>query len=64
MSKANENGDRPPRGRWTARALVVVINGMLVGVCGVFVATASIPVTVVAATAAVAISIAIVVAHR
>lgn len=53
-----------PRSRWSARALLMVINGVLAGVGAVFLSTASIAVTVIAAAAAVAVSVAIVVAHR
>ncbi|MCO8269384.1 hypothetical protein M1L60_02130 [Actinoplanes sp. TRM 88003] len=52
------------RGRWTANSLVVVINGMLAGIGGVFMVTTSVPVTVVAATAAVLLGGVIVSTHR
>ncbi len=52
------------RGRWSANSLVVVINGMLVGVGGVFMVTTSVPVTVIAAAAAVLLGAVIVLTHR
>ncbi|WP_436531678.1 hypothetical protein [Actinoplanes sp. HUAS TT8] len=50
--------------RWSAGNLVMVINGILVGVGGVFLATASVLVTVVAAVAAVLLAALIVLVHR
>ncbi|MFC3988235.1 hypothetical protein [Actinoplanes siamensis] len=59
MGNANGNvGHR--HDRWSARGLVVVINGILVGVGGVFLATSSVPATMVAAAAAVIVSVALV----
>ncbi len=53
-----------PNGRWGAGAVVAVINGLLVGVGGVYAATSSATVTVIAAMAAVALAGLIVIAHR
>ncbi|GGM22705.1 hypothetical protein GCM10007977_024850 [Dactylosporangium sucinum] len=53
-----------PSGRWGAGALVAVINGLLVGVGGVYAATSSVAVTVSAAGAAVMLAGLIVLVHR
>lgn len=67
------SGDRAPerhRGnanraaRWSARSLVLVIDGMLAGVGGVFVVTTSVPVTIVAAVAAIVLTSVIVMTQR
>ena len=60
-------GERPARQqtvRWSAGSLVAVINGILVGVGGVFLATASLPVTCIAAGSAILLAGVIVLAYR
>ena len=52
------------RGQWSANSLVIVMNGMLAGVGGVFMVTTSVPVTVIAAAAAVLLGAVIVLTHR
>jgi len=54
----------PQRDGWSARGLVLVINGVLVGVGGVFVATTSVLVTAIAAVAALVIALVIVLTQR
>ena len=58
------SGAKAGTGRWSARGIVVVVDGMLLGVGGVFVTTASVAVTLIAAVAAVMLATAIVVARR
>lgn len=64
----SSKGARPRRDRlqrpYTARGLVLVINGTLAGIGGVFMATASLTVTAIAAVSAVALGTAIVLNNR
>ncbi|MBL7261049.1 hypothetical protein [Paractinoplanes lichenicola] len=50
--------------QWSAASVVIVVNGILTGVGGVFLLTTSLPATVVAAIAAVLLASVIVLAHR
>jgi hypothetical protein len=61
---AGRNGRRRHRRRLGAGAVLAVINGVLVGIGGVYATTSSITVTVVAAVAAVVLAGLIVLAHR
>jgi hypothetical protein len=53
-----------PRADWSARDLVLVMNGMLVGIGGVFAATTSVLVTAIAAGAALCLCVTIVMTRR
>jgi hypothetical protein len=58
---------QPPASRsrsWDAGALLAVINGVLAGVGAVYVATHSLPVTVIACTAALTLAGLILILHR
>jgi hypothetical protein len=63
---AKMTGGRRPRraGAWSDRGLVLLVNAMLVGVGGVFVATGSVLVTGIAAAAAAGLAVVIVLAGR
>jgi hypothetical protein len=57
-------GRRRGQRRWGIGALLAVINGVLLGVGGVYATTSSVPVTIVAAVAAVLLAGLIVLAYR
>jgi hypothetical protein len=61
---AGRNGHRRHRRRLEVGPVLAVINGVLVGVGGVYTTTSSITATVVAAVAAVVLAGMIVLAHR
>jgi hypothetical protein len=54
---------RQPSG-WSARGLVLVIEGMLAGIGGVFVATSSLVATAIAASAALILALTIVMTQK
>jgi hypothetical protein len=65
MAKKTTGSRQPQRsGGWTDRGLALLVNGMLVGVGGVFVATASVVATAIAAAAALGLAVVIVLATR
>ena len=56
--------NRSHASQWSAPNVVMVVNGVLTGVAGVFLLTTSVPVTVVAAIAAILLASVILLAHR
>jgi hypothetical protein len=61
---AGRNGRRRDRRRLEVGAVLAVINGVLVGVGGVYATTSSVTATVVAAVAAVVLAGLVMLAHR
>lgn len=57
----NGRNRRPQRGSGGNRTMLLLVNGVLAGVGGVFVTTASAVVTAIAAAAAVAIAVTVIV---
>lgn len=54
----------PPRRRPGAGAVLTLVNGVLAGVCGVYVSTHSVLITVIAATAAIVLAMMLLIPRR
>jgi hypothetical protein len=61
---AAQDESRAPRTRWDASSLLALVNGVLAGIGSVYVTTRSVPITVVAGSAALLLAGLIVIVKR